>query len=57
MTTIHSSHMESTVRRELRTEAAAVQVDMPEITTLNAALSALTDWQVCSSDMLTLACG
>ena len=32
--------------RELRTDAAAVQVDMPEIATLNAALTALTDWQV-----------
>jgi hypothetical protein len=27
--------------RELRTDAAAVQVDMPEIATLNAALTAL----------------
>ena len=32
--------------RELRTDAAALQVDMPEIATLNAALTALTDWQV-----------
>lgn len=32
-------------RRSLRSEATALQVDMPEIATLTAALAALTDWQ------------